>query len=152
MRKSTVITTLALALTIGVAGTAAAQYGAPDSGMRRGPGGRGNPEAMLLRGITLSSDQQARVDQMADARRKEMEAQRAARGDSGARSERERGDTTGMGARRAEMERRRDAQIASLRAILTDDQRVQFDKNVAELKARMAERGGMGFGRPDRNQ
>jgi hypothetical protein len=44
------------------------------------------------------------------------------------------------------MEKRFDARIAEVRNILTADQRTQFDKNVAELKAHRAENGGR-FGR-----
>jgi hypothetical protein len=40
------------------------------------------------------------------------------------------------------MEKRFEQRIAAVREILTADQRTQFDKNVAELKARRAENGG----------
>jgi hypothetical protein len=43
-----------------------------------------------------------------------------------------------MGARRAEFAKRVEQRIAAVRNILTADQRVQFDKNVAEMKARRA--------------
>jgi protein CpxP len=149
MRKNSLITAFALALTLSAAGVASAQGVGADrprdsqqDGVRRGPGG---PEGMLLRGITLSADQQARVKALGDAQRQQWEAERAQRGNAGA--QRERGDTAGMGARRAEMQQRRDQRIAALRAVLTPDQQVQFDKNVAEMKARGPGRGGE---RPDR--
>jgi hypothetical protein len=47
-----------------------------------------------------------------------------------------------MAARRAEFAKRFEQHIAEVRGILTTDQRAQFDKNVAELKARRAENGG----------
>ena len=76
-------------------------------------------------------------------------ATRAARTENGAdaRPRREPGDTAGFAARRAEMEKRFDARIAAVRNILTADQRTQFDKNVAEMKAHRAENGGRFGGR-----
>jgi Spy/CpxP family protein refolding chaperone len=46
-----------------------------------------------------------------------------------------------MEQQRAQMDVRRDKQIAAIRGILTSDQYAQFDANVAELKKRAAERG-----------
>ena len=153
MRKNSLITAVALALTLGAAGVASAQgvsadrprESQQDGGFRRGPGGRGGPETMLLRGITLSADQQARIKALGDAQRQQWEAERAQRGNAGA--QRQRGDTTGMGARRAEMQQRREQHITALRAVLNADQQAQFDKNVAEMKAHAPERGR---DRPDR--
>ena len=42
------------------------------------------------------------------------------------------------------MESRRDAEVKSLRDVLTADQRKQFDANVAEMKQRQAQRGDRG--------
>jgi Spy/CpxP family protein refolding chaperone len=140
MRRNSFITGLALALTLGSAGVAAAQgVGSPDRPRdsqqagddRRGPGGRGGQEAMLLRGITLSADQQAQLKDLGDRQRQQRETERAQGGAA-------RG---GNGDARAAREQRRDQHIAAVRALLNADQRVQFDKNVTELKARMAERG-----------
>ncbi|MHB1225404.1 MAG: hypothetical protein ACYC2G_15350, partial [Gemmatimonadaceae bacterium] len=174
MRKISIGTTLALALTLGAGSVATAQAGnhperpraAQEGAMRRGPGG---PDAMLLRGITLSPEQQARVAALRPDRRSPgVDAGRvrggrgdsaSARADGAMRAPRaqgtprtaraERGDTTGMGARhaqamtarRAGMEKQRGQHVAALRAILTADQRVRFDRNLAELQARRAERG-----------
>lgn len=117
--------------------------------------GRGGPEGMLLKGITLSADQKQKL---ADLRTRDREAwqkdhPRGANGQDGAnaRPRRERGDTTGFGARRAEMEKRFDARIAEVRNILTADQRTQFDRNVAEMKAHRAENGGRWNGRGGKN-
>jgi hypothetical protein len=135
MRTNSLITGLALALTLGTAGVAAAQgVGSPgqqQEGGRRGPGGRGDQDATLLKGITLSAEQQAQVKDLADRQRQEMEAARAQGG----------GASGGNGDARAAREQRREQHIAAVRALLNADQRVQFDKNVTELKARMAERG-----------
>lgn len=154
MQKISVITVLALALTLGTSSVVIAQSGGrpntqragqQDSTLRRGPNGRGGPNAMLLRGITLSASQQTRVQELRDSQRKQMEANRPqgqpGRGENPqARVARERGDTTSMGARRAQMGQRREQHIGALRSILNADQRVQFDKNVAEMKAHAGER------------
>jgi hypothetical protein len=109
-----------------------------DSVGRRGPRG---PEGMLLRGITLSADQKTKLAELRQRERAQFDANRPRRDDGAsgqngaARPRRERGDTTGMGARRAEMQKRFEQRIAEVRGILTADQRVQFDKNVAEMKA-----------------
>ncbi len=153
MNKTSMLSALALAVTLaasaGAQGTdrpdrpARPQGTEQDGSFRRG---RGGPEGMLLRGITLSADQQQKL---ADLRTRERQAwekdhPRPADGQRGAdaRPRRERGDTAGFAARRVEMQKRFDARIAAVREILTADQRTQFDKNVAELKARRAEGGG----------
>ncbi|MDB4915469.1 MAG: protein of unknown function Spy-related protein [Gemmatimonadetes bacterium] len=135
MKAHGVITGLALALTLGSAGVAAAQSAhqpdqaraAQDSGRKHGPG-RGR-ENLLLRGITLTSAQQTQLKTLAEAQRREFGGKRQ-QGDRPVR-----GDTTGMGARRAEMEKHREQHIASVRAILDASQRAQLDKNIAEMKA-----------------
>jgi Spy/CpxP family protein refolding chaperone len=154
MHGKTLTSALALALTL--AATAGAQgvrrqdrparpdRAQHDSTVRRG---RGGPERMLLRGITLSPDQQQKLAQIREDARREFDANRPRR--DGQRPDasaprRERGDTAGMGARRAEMQQRLEKRIAAVREILTADQRTQFDENVAEMKARMAERGRNG--------
>ena len=144
--------TTALALAFTLAATAGAQStdrgnraerprGAQQDGVgRRGPRG---PEGMLLRGITLSADQKAKLADLRRSERAQFDAKRpnrqdGANGQNGAaRPRRERGDTTGMAARRAEMEKRFEQRIAAVRDILTADQRTQFDKNVADLKTRV---------------
>jgi Spy/CpxP family protein refolding chaperone len=90
---------------------------------------------MLLKGINLTENQKAQVKTLRESQRKEFEALRGKREQNGAVARTPR-DTTGWGARRAEMGKRREQQIASLRAILTPAQRVQLDKNVAEMQGR----------------
>ena len=153
--------TTAIALALTVAASAGAQ--STDRGQRPerprgaqqdslGRRGRGGPERMLLRGITLSAEQQSKLADLQRREREQFDANRPRRADGpngqngAARPQRERGDTTGMAARRADFEKRFDQRIAAVRNILTSDQRVQFDKNVAEMKARRAENGGR-FGR-----
>jgi len=144
MKSSSFMTGLALALSVSVAGVASAQSTQradrgmatqSDSGFRRGPGrgGRGGPEGMLLRGITLSDKQKARVEQLRAESRKEFE-KNGGRARAGA-AQGQKLDASARAARRAEMEKVRDQRIASLRSILDSQQRAQFDKNVAEMKA-----------------
>ena len=149
MTHKTLTTALALAFTL--AATAGAQgtdrgqraerqrSAQQDSVGRRGP--RGGPERMLLRGITLSAEQQAKLADLRRSERAQLDAKRPNRpnGQNGAvRPRRERGDTTGMAARRAEMQQRFEQRIAAVREILTAEQRTQFDMNVAEVKTRGA--------------
>lgn len=149
MRKILIITSLGMALSLGGASVASAQSAtrperqrsAQDSSFRRG---RGGPGGMLLKGINLTADQKAKVAAMHEHQRAQFDAQRKT---AQARPQRQRGDTTGFGARRAEMVERRTAQVNEMRGILDSNQRVQFDKNVAELKSRVAKGGRDGEGR-----
>ena len=141
MRRHMVISTLAMALTLGATAVASAQSQTQDP--RRGAAGqaegrRGGPGGMLLKGITLTADQKTRIEAI---NKKDHEQRKAERGKD-QRQARQRGDTTGFGARRAEMEQHREQRVAQLRTILNSSQRVQLDKNVAEMKTRMAQGGG----------
>jgi Spy/CpxP family protein refolding chaperone len=150
MRKILIVTGLGLALSLGGASVASAQGAArpqraqQDSSFRRGRGGPGG--GMLLKGIALTADQKAKVTAIRERQRAQFDAQRKANG-AQARPERQRRDTTGFGARRAEFAKQREAQVNEMRSILTSEQRVQFDKNVAEMKARVAKGGRNGEGR-----
>lgn len=179
MRKNSIGVTLALALTLGAASVATAQgtTSGPErsrpaqdsSSVRRGPGDHGGRrDAMLLRGITLSSDQQGKIAALRATERSRMDSLRTRAGEAraGGRGDAAsaraagaprvvpgvRGDTAGRGARWARMEKQREQHIADLRAILTPDQRTQFDRNVAELKARRAAGGSMDRGRAERGR
>ena len=149
MRK-TIIMGLGLALSL--AGTAAAQQPGQD-GQRRpkaeGERGRGRfgPGGFLFRDITLTDAQKTQLQALRKTERDQMESRRDAmkKQFDEARAARERGDTS---AARALMERNRqqrdqirDQHIAAVRNILSAEQRVQFDKNVAEMKQRQAQRG-----------
>ena len=163
MRKSFVV---GLGLALSLAGAAAAQQQAPDSvrrdhsgGDHRGPGrpdgrfeGRGGPGGFLLKDISLTDAQKTQVKQLREANRGKMDANRDAmkKQFDEARAARERGDTTAaraiMQRNRQAMEAARAQDIAAIRNILTADQRVQFDKNVVEMKKHEAQRGER-FGR-----
>lgn len=160
MTNRTLTTAIALALTVAASAGAQSTDRGPRAERPRGEQqdslgrrGRGGPERMLLRGITLSADQQTKLADLQRREREQFDANRPRRGDrangqnGAARPRREPGDTTGMAARRAEFEKRFEQRIAAVRGILTADQRVQFDKNVSEMKSRRAQngvRGGFG--------
>lgn len=100
----------------------------PAAGQGGGRGGMGNRQMqMLMEGITLSADQQAKVDSITTAFRERMMGM----------GRPQQGDTTGMGARLKMMSDRN----AAIRAVLTPDQQKTFDANVAKMPQ-------MGGGRP----
>jgi periplasmic protein CpxP/Spy len=156
MKKSILI---GLGLAVSVASTAIAQR--PDSTHAKGErggrghggqmegrrGGRGGPDGLLLRGITLTEGQRSQIAQVGKAQRQQLEAKRRASKDDRAklRAAHEKGDTAAIRVARekrfAVMQQERAQRVAAIRDILTAEQRVQFDKNVAELKARQADRG-----------
>jgi len=91
-----------------------------------GRGNRPNMSAMLFKDITLSPAQQAKADSIQTKYRDQMQALRA----SG-------GDQQEMRTKRMEMmEKQRD----ELKAILTDDQKKTFDKNVEDMRQQMQNR------------
>jgi Spy/CpxP family protein refolding chaperone len=125
------IATLVAALCVGMTTIAAAQSTEPQQGQSeargRGMGG------MILKDITLTDAQKAQVKTIRDKYvPQQMELRKAAQ-------------ATGSydDATRAKMMDLQTKQAAEIRAILTADQQTQFDKNVAEMKARMdARRSG----------
>lgn len=157
MRKTMTRMGLGLALVVGAAGAAAAQSNRPDNrpdaaqhqkgekgekgerGMRRG---RGGPDGMLLKGITLTDAQKTRLEALRKDQRADMQKNREQFGSvmKEARDARQRGDTVTARAKmeqvRGQMDKQRERQIASLRTILTADQQKQLDANVAEWKQR----------------
>ena len=91
--------------------------------------GGGDPNAMLLQGITLSAEQQAKVDTLGAKARADMQAMRA--------------DTTlAQDARRAKGMEMRTKQYEAIKALLTEEQKKVFDKNLADMQARMQQGGG----------
>ena len=129
--KAIRIATLAIALCAGMTSVAAAQ-GQPENQqgqgeMRRG-GGMGG---MLLKDITLTD---AQKDQVKTIREKylpqQMELRKQAQAVGGPPDE----------ATRNKMMDLQTQQATDIRAILTADQQKVFDKNLAEMKERMAAR------------
>jgi Spy/CpxP family protein refolding chaperone len=153
MKKSILI---GLGLAVSLASTAIAQDKAQGKQRRDrdkdhgdqidGRMGRGGPDGLLLKGITLTEGQRAQIAQLRKTQRAQLDAKRtASQGDLGRlREAHDRGDTAAIRAakeqRRTVLAQERAQHIAAIRNVLTAQQRVQFDKNVAELKAREAER------------
>jgi protein CpxP len=152
MRK-TIYLGMGLALSLATAAVAVAQGpgGPPPGGeMRRGPGGPGMFMDQLFQGITLSDAQKTQIHQLFTADSAKREAGRAAmraQMDS-MRSAYQSGDTAKAAAIRARgfaaMQQHMQDETNAVRNVLTADQRVQFDKNVAAMKERMQQRGGPG--------
>ena len=155
MRKNIL---MGLGLALSLAGTAAAQQSEPqrrDKGEQRGARGegkRGMPDGLLLKGITLTEGQRAQIAQIEKTQREAFQAKRESGREQKEqmRAARERGDTAAVRAivqrHRQTMRQDRAQHVAAIRNILTVEQRVQFDRNVAELQARQAKRAERGFG------
>lgn len=166
MHKSMMAFGLALALTAGSAAMASAQgvggepQRAPQHEQADGRGGRrgmrGGPGGFLLQGITLSDAQKVQLKQYREAQRSKFESAREQNRAEmqKARDARQRGDTATANALfrqfRAQMEQRRDADVAAIRGILTAAQQKQFDANLAQWKQRAAQRDSAGARRGDR--
>jgi Spy/CpxP family protein refolding chaperone len=112
----------------------------------------------VFRGITLTEAQRTRVREVQQRyaqQRRELAGQaRAARPDSALRADRQRPDSAARAALRTQREAMRsrmqqltDRQFADLRTVLEPSQQATFDRNVSELKQRVAQRGQ---GRGDR--
>jgi len=165
MRKFTTTMGLGLALTLGAAGAVAAQSSRPDTnrpdsvqrqrGDRaergdRGARRRGGPEAMLLKGITLTDAQKTRLEALRREQEPQMKQTREqfAAVMKEAREARQRGDTATARAKmeqvRTQMDRQREQHVAALRSVLTADQQKQFDANVAAWKERGPRDGARG--------
>jgi Spy/CpxP family protein refolding chaperone len=113
------------ALLAGTASIAAAQEPQPQG---RGQG-RPNPMVMVMQGITLSADQQTKVDSIG----KKYDAERAAiRADQ----------NLDQDARRAKSRELTTKQIDEVKVLLTDDQKKVLEKNQADMQARMQQGGG----------
>lgn len=126
--KAIRIVTLAVALGAAITSVAGAQA-QPEPAQKRQGGGMGG---MILQGITLTDAQKAQVKAIREKYApKMMEIRKTSQ-------------TTGTPPDRAKMTELQTAQTAELRALLTANQQVIFDRNAAEMKARMAERRGSG--------
>ena len=146
---------MGLGLAVALAGTAAAQQGGQEAPGRskvekqgRFDKRGGAPDGFLLRGITLSDAQKIQLRELRKTDHAKLETNReGAKSQMGeARAARQRGDTAAARAiaqrNRQVMAQEREQHVAAVRSILTVEQRVQFDKNVAELKQRQQDRVG----------
>jgi len=120
--------TLVVAALLGLAVAPAIAQGPPGGGMG-GPGGFAQRRMqMMLNGITLTADQQAKIDSIQKTYQAKMPPMTPGQmPDSATR------------AQRFELMR---AQNMDIRNVLTTDQQVIFDKNVADMNARMPRRPG----------
>jgi Spy/CpxP family protein refolding chaperone len=122
------IATLVAALCVGMTTIAAAQGTPQGQGEGRRGGGMGG---MLLQGITLTD---AQKDQVKTIREKylpqQVELRKSTQATGGPPDE----------ATRSKMMDLQTKQAAEIRAVLTADQQTVFDKNLAEMKERMAAR------------
>lgn len=144
-----------VALVFGVSATASAQaggargkrQGAVQADSTRGPrGDRGGQPGIagraLLRDITLTPEQKTRVDAIQAKYAEQLKAARQGRpgaganGANGVAARRERPDSATMAKLRAEREQAMAQVTGELRAVLTADQQVVFDRNVATMKER----------------
>ena len=98
-----------------------AAQNAPQQGQR---GGSGRMMAALMQGITLSAEQQVKVDSISKMHAAERQTIMQ---DQSADQE----------ARRAKMHDLMIKQTAEIKAVLTDDQKKTFEKNAADMQARM---------------
>ena len=104
---------------------------AQDPAQQGGPPRRGgmNMQAMMFNGITLTDAQKAKVDSIQSAyREKNQTLMEAARG----------GDQDA----RQKMMANRQAQMTDIKAVLTDEQKPIFDKNMEAMRSRMQQRQG----------
>jgi Spy/CpxP family protein refolding chaperone len=126
--KAIRIATLAAALCVGMTSVAAAQ-GTEPQGQGQGRGERMG--GMLLKDINLTDAQKAQVKTIRDKYVPQLqELRKASQATGGPPDE----------ATRTKMMDIQSKQTNEIRAILTADQQVAFDKNLAEMKARMANR------------
>ncbi len=123
----------------------------PRAGQEQGPAR--NPANRLLRDITLTDAQQTRVrelqQQFAEQRRQLIGDRKDTR-QQGDRRARQRPDSATRAQReamRGKMQQLMERQVADLRTVLTPTQQSTFDRNVSEMRQRVAARGP---GRDDR--
>jgi Spy/CpxP family protein refolding chaperone len=100
---------------------------APPAGGRQG-GGRPNPMVAMMQGITLTAEQQTKMDAIA---KKYTDMRTAMMADA----------SMDQDARRAKGMENRTKQMEEVKAVLTDEQKKVFDKNAADMTARMQQGG-----------
>jgi Spy/CpxP family protein refolding chaperone len=120
--------TLVVALLAGGSAVAAAQN-APQAAQQGGPGGRGFNRS--LAGIELTDAQKTKVAQITAKYQPDMEAIRESMQSGGDRAE-----------AFQKMRALREKMSPEIRAVLTPAQQAIYDKNLAEQRARMEQRGG----------
>ena len=122
--KAIIVAAIAVVLSAGSTSVSEAQTQAQQDETQRGRGMGGR----ILEGITLTDAQ--KVQQKAIREKYAPQIM----------SLRKTAEVTGTPMDQTKLQAIQTAQIAELRVILTAEQQVIFDKNVAEMRARMAER------------
>jgi Spy/CpxP family protein refolding chaperone len=110
--------------------TAVVAQDQPPAGGRLVGGRGGNPMVAMMQGITLTAEQQTKMDVIT---KKYADLRTAMMADA----------TLDQDARRAKGTENRTKQMEEVKAILTDEQKKVFEKNAADMQARM-----QGGGRP----
>jgi Spy/CpxP family protein refolding chaperone len=123
MRKLQLV--LVAAMLAGGTSVAAAQEPQPQSQRQ----GRPDMMAMVMQGITLTAEQQTKVDSIAKKYGSELTTLRA-------------DQSLDRETRMAKSREIRTKQQEEIKALLTDDQKKVFEKNVADMQARMQQGGG----------
>jgi Spy/CpxP family protein refolding chaperone len=103
--------------------------GGPPMGQQGGQGRGGRGMAALFEGITLTADQQTKVDEISAKYRTQMQALMPNGMQGGPPDD----------ATRKKMDEIREHQTHDIRELLTDDQRKVFDENLATAKKRREE-------------
>jgi Spy/CpxP family protein refolding chaperone len=131
--KAIRIAALAVALCAGMTSVAAAQ-GQPEAQGQGGMSRGGRMGGMLLKDITLTDAQKAQIKVIREKYMpQQMDLRKAAQATGAPPDE----------ATRTKMMDLQNKQTADIRALLTADQQAIFDKNLADMKARMdARRNG----------
>src|SRR5213083_3244050 len=112
------------ALLVSAGSVAAAQDPQPQPQQQASPGqGRPNMMAMMMQGITLTADQQTKVDATV---KKYGDERQALRSDQ----------SLDQDARRAKGRELMTKQADEIKALLTDEQKKVFEKNQADIQAR----------------
>jgi Spy/CpxP family protein refolding chaperone len=93
-------------------------------------GGRPNQIAMLMNGITLTADQQTKIDAIAKKYQEQLQALRTEAQNGG--------DRQAVNGKRRELMTKQSDEV---KAVLTDEQKKVFDKNYEEMRSRMQNRG-----------
>ena len=120
---------LAVVAAMLVVSTAAVAQAQPPAGGGQG-GGRGNQMQAMMQGITLTAEQQTKMDEIT---KKYADLRAAMMADA----------SLDQDARRAKGMENRTKQMEEVKAILTDEQKKVLEKNQADMQARM-----QGGGRP----
>ena len=124
--KAIRIAALGIALVAGSSVVASAQGGPPAGAQQQGGPGARSPEPAASKDITLTAEQQTKIEEINKKYAPEMQVIRESMQGGGDRAE-------GM----KKMNDLRAKMSPEIRAVLTAEQQAIYDKNTADMKARM---------------